>query len=458
MAAHTVICGDTRLTADDLDARCRSVWGLLDAYQVESGERVAVLGTNSVPYLELYLGVPMHGRVVVPLNHRWSDAELRYALRDSGARLLFIDRPAGALAVEVDAVVRTDLEYEQLLAEVPPAEPEVPALDALAGLFYTGGTTGASKGVMLTHRNLQANAEAMRRIAPLGADDTWLVMAPMFHAAGTISVLQCVEASVPLVLTPFDPAVVLDTIERERVTHTLAVPTMLGELVREQQAHPRDVSSLRVLMHGASPITPALIGQALHTFGTAELVHLYGTTETAPIITALRHEDADSRSVGEPVGCEVVLLADGEVCVRGPNVMAGYWNKEDATAQVLDDGWYRTGDIGRLDGMGRLYLLDRRADVIITGGENVYTTEVEAALCAHPAVVECAVFGQPDDKWGETVCAAVVTRAEVTPEDLIAHCRDLIAGYKLPRQVRFVDALPKSGAGKVLKRQLRTGQ
>jgi acyl-CoA synthetase (AMP-forming)/AMP-acid ligase II len=343
----------------------------------------------------------------------------------------------------------------------------------LAGLFYTGGTTGASKGVMLTHRNLIANAGHTQSVVPLGPDDVYLVMAPMFHAAGSVSLLQSVYLGAKQVIVPtFDPADVLDAVEREGVTASLGVPTMVAALIEEQLARPRDVSTLRVLAHGGSPIAVDVLRRGATAFPTTEFVHVYGATETAPIVTGLRHEGrllgtGRESSAGQAVvGVEVVIRDEngspvpddtvGEVTVRGANVMAGYWNKPQQTGAVLRAGWYWSGDVGRVDAEGYLFLLDRSKDMIITGGENVYCTEVENALYSHPAVLEAAVFGIPSAQWGESVHAVVVRRTETTEEELIAHCRLRIAGYKVPRSIAFQnDPLPTSGPGKVLKRELR---
>jgi long-chain acyl-CoA synthetase len=279
------------------------------------------------------------------------------------------------------------------------------------------------------------------------------------------------------VLPAFDASDSLDQIERHRVTVAIPVPTMLGALVEEQVARPRDVSSLRLLGHAGSPITTDLLRRAHATFPNAELAQFYGATETASIVTCLPHEERHLEggrlgSVGQPaVGVEVAVRDQsgstcpagvaGEVVVRGPNVMVGYWENPEATDAALADGWYRTGDIGYLDDDYYLYLLDRAKDMIVTGGENVYSLEVEDALGSHPAVLEAAVFGVPDERWVEAVHAVVVVRdpslvSDTLPDELRDHCRQTIAGFKIPKRIEVqTDPLPKSGPGKILKRQLR---
>ena len=470
------MCGDTRFTFAEFNERVRRVHTLMNEVGVSRGERVAILAFNSVAFVELYCGVSAAGRVQVPLNFRWAQPELAYALADSGARVLITDRDPGPLADLVERVIRIDLgEYETLLAGLagtPFDEQSVNEHD-LAGLFYTGGTTGASKGVMLTHRNLIANAIHMQMTNPHVEGDVDLVMAPLFHAAGSVSLLQDIYAGVCQVIVPaFDPGVVLDLIERERVTVTLGVPTMVAATVDEQLARPRDVTRFRSYAHGGSPIALEVVRRGRVAFPDTEFVHLYGATEAAPLVTGLRHEelllDSEREKSAGPavVGVEVVIrdsngtpIPDGEpgeVTIRGNNIMIGYWNKPEQTAAALRDGWYWSGDLGRVDTDGYVYLLDRSKDMIISGGENVYCTEVEDALYSHPAVLEATVFGIPDDRWGEAVHAVVVLRTEVSADLLIAHCRDRIAGYKVPRSVSFqTDPLPKSGPGKVLKRELR---
>jgi len=470
-----VTCGEVRLTYNEIWTRCRRLAGALRVnLGLDVGDRVAVVAPNCHRYLELYQAVPGAGLCIVPLNPRHTAAELRYALEDSGARVLFTGVGNLGLGDVVDHVFDVGQDYEDLLASAEPVDlPEELPDGTVAGLFYTGGTTGAAKGVMLTHQNLLANAMHFGMCWPFTVDTRWLVIAPMFHAAGSIAVLATTwNAGHHVVLPAFDAGRALDLIEEHAVTATLVVPTMLAAMSDEQLAHPRDVASLRYLSHGGSPCATETLRRAHAAFPDAELLHIYGATETAPIATLMPHEEQllDTprvRSCGQPaVGVDVGVTASdgtrrlsgevGELVVRGPNVMVGYWNKPDESAAALVDGWYRTGDLGYQDDEGFVFLVDRAKDMIVTGGENVYSTEVEDALYRHPAVLEAAVFGVPDARWGEAVHAVVVLRTAVGTDELIDHCRTLIAAYKVPKEIELrSDPLPKSGAGKLLKRELR---
>ncbi|MGE0621022.1 MAG: class I adenylate-forming enzyme family protein [Pseudomonadales bacterium] len=472
-----VVDGDARFTFVELHDRCARLGGALSGLGLRRGDRVAILAANGHRYLETYVGVPAAGFVVVPLNTRHATPELRYALEDSGARVLVTDRDPGELAAVVEHVVSLPDDYEVLLGEASPALLGSGLAETdLAGLFYTGGTTGKSKGVMLSHRNLIANTYHYLVAAPQRAEDVMLVMAPMFHAAGSNGILANLWTTGTQVMLPvFDPGAALDLVERHGVTETLGVPTMVAALAEEQLVRPRRTDSLRLISHGGSPITTEVLRRAHAAFPTAELMELYGATELSPLCTVLVGEermldDPRVRSCGRPVvGDEVRILnidgepvepgSVGEVVIRGPNVMQGYWNKPEQTAAVLKDGGYWTGDLGYLDAQGYLYLVDRSKDMIVSGGENVYCTEVEEVLYQHPAVLEAAVFGVPDDKWGEAVWAAVVPRpdhADVDPKEIIDFCHAQIAGYKVPKGIDIrAEALPKSGPGKVLKRELR---
>jgi long-chain acyl-CoA synthetase len=471
---RAVVCGGIEYSyAQTWERCCRLVGGLRDR-GVGMGDRVAVVGANCHRYLEVYQAVAGAGMAVVPLNQRHTPAELRYALEDSGAKVLFTDRYAEELAECVEHVVEFENGYEEFLAGASLGTfPDEVTEATIAGLFYTGGTTGAAKGVILTHGNLVANALHFQACWPFSQQTCWLIQAPLFHAAGSIGVLATVwNGGQHVVLGDFDPGAALDLIESQQVTATLVVPTMLAALSDEQLVRPRDVTTLGWISHGGAPIATGTLKRAHTAFPSASLLHIYGATETSPIATLLTAEERllespKAGSCGQPaVGVEVAVLEPegepappgtvGEVVVRGANVMLGYWNKPVETAAALVGGWYHTGDLGYLDDEMFLYLVDRAKDMIVTGGENVYSTEVEEILYGHPSVLEAAVFGIPDARWGEAVHAVVVPRVQVTAEELIQHCRAVLAGYKVPKTVELrSDPLPKSGAGKVLKRELR---
>ena len=476
VGAHrqAVACGEVALTYADTWGRCRRLAGGLRGLGLDDGDRVAVVGPNCHRYLELYQAVPGAGLSIVPLNPRHTAAELAYAVKDSGARVLFTGLGEQGLGSLVEHVFDLGDGYEALLAAAAPGELDAAGPDERqAGLFYTGGTTGASKGVVLTHRNLVANAMHFQACWPFTPTTRWLIIAPLFHAAGSIAVLATVwNAGLQVILPAFDPGRALDLIEQHAITATLVVPTMLNAMNEEQLARPRDVSSLRLISHGGSPSATETLRRARLAFPDAELLHIYGATETAPIATLMPHEEElldgpRARSCGQPaVGVDVEIQRPdgtpaeagevGEVVIRGPNVMAGYWNKPAETAGALVDGWYRSGDLGYQDDEGYLFLVDRAKDMIVSGGENIYSTEVEEVLYRHPAVLEAAVFGVPDDRWGEAVYAVVVLREPVGVDALLRHCRQAIAAYKVPKHIELRDLpLPKSGAGKVLKRELR---
>jgi long-chain acyl-CoA synthetase len=468
-----VRCGETELTYAQTWERCRRLAGALRGLGLDEGDRVAVVGANCHRYLELYQAIPGTGLAIVPLNPRHAAAELDYALEDSGARVLFacagIEAPRGGL----EHVIDLGEGYEELLAGARPVD--FPDLEpgTLAGLFYTGGTTGAAKGVMLTHRNLVANALHFQVCWRFRPETCWLIVAPLFHAAGSIAVLATVwNAGEQVVLPAFDPGAALDLVERFGVTATLVVPTMLAALTEEQLVRPRDISTLCRISHGGAPIATETLRRARAAFPQTTLLHIYGATETSPIATLLPDEEhlldaPQARSCGQPaVGVEVTIRDHlgkrvptgmvGELTIRGDNVMVGYWNKPRETAAALAGGWYRSGDLGYQDEHGYIYLVDRAKDMIVTGGENVYCSEVEEALFRHPAVAEAAVFGIPDERWGEAVHAVVVPREAVSEDELREHCRALIAGYKVPKAIELrAEPLPKSAAGKVLKRELR---
>ncbi len=472
-----VIDGEASFTFRTLHERCAKLAGALAGLGLQKGDRVAILAGNGHRYIETYVGVPAAGFVVVPLNTRHAEPELKYALEDSEARVLIVDRDPGTLADVVEHVVMIPDAYESMIDGADAIELGTDVSeDDLAGLFYTGGTTGKSKGVMLSHRNLIANTYHYLVSIPQRAEDVMLVMAPMFHAAGSNGILGNIwTTGVQITLDAFDPARALDLIEQHQVTETLGVPTMLAAIAEEQHARPRETSTLRMIAHGGSPIATEVLRRTHSAFPTAQLNEVYGATELSPLTTVLIGEediidDDRARSCGRPVlGNDIQILnidgeavepgSVGEVVVRGPNVMQGYWNKPEQTASVLKNGAYWTGDLGYMDEAGYLFLVDRSKDMIVSGGENVYSTEVEEVIYQHPAVLEAAAFGVPDEKWGEAVWAVVVPREShhnIDPSEIIDFCRERIAGYKVPKGIDLrADALPKSGPGKVLKRELR---
>ncbi len=493
---HTaLIDGGRSVTYTELRSRVGGLGAALDELDVAIGGRVGLLAANSLPHAECWLGMPAFGRVLVDLNFRLTAEEVAFMIDDCALEVLLLDDeryelgdalrercPSLQALVHIGAGTLPDgwLAYEELIAR-PAASP--PGLDerALATISYTGGTTGRPKGVMLSHGNLLANARHNLVATGHRHDDRFLHIPPMFHVAGTSNLFAATWVGATQVILPrFDAHAVAQTIERERITHAVLVPTMLDMLLRELEQRPADLSSLRNVQYAASPISPDLQRRALERLH-CELAQFYGMTETAPTVTHCTPEDhrrgaageepykTRLRSMGAPVpGVQVQIRGQdgaglapgeiGEVWVRGPNVMLGYWQRPDATKAALVDGWYRSGDGAYADGDGYLYMVDRLKDMIVSGGENVYSVEVESALLDHPSVLEAAVFGVPDARWGEAVHALAVVREgeAVSVADLIAHCRGRMAGFKVPRSIELrTTALPKSGAGKVLKRELR---
>jgi acyl-CoA synthetase (AMP-forming)/AMP-acid ligase II len=478
---------------DEFAERVARLAGGLHSLGVARGVRVAVLGLNSDRYLEIYCAVPWAGAVVVPLNTRWSVPENIYALNDSGATVLLIDDAFASMAGPILAqacAVREVIhmgeasapagmrQYEELIERSAPIPDDGRTGPDLAGIFYTGGTTGFPKGVMLSHGSLWASAAAASTFVPRIPDAVVLHAAPMFHLAAFGGVMGALLTGARHVIIPrFDPGVVLETIEHHKVNSVALVPTMIRMLVTHPNLPTTDLSSLRYLAYGASPMPEALLRDAMSALHGCQFFQAYGQTELSPVATILAPEyhtfegpkagklasagrvsPCCEVQVVDPSGSELPRGTVGEIRVRGSNAMLGYWSKPEETAATLRNGWVHTGDAGWMDEEGFLYVVDRVKDMIISGGENVYTAEVENACVSHPAVSQCAVIGIPDDEWGEAVHAIVIVKdgQRVTASDLIGHCHGLIAGYKCPRSVEIrTDPFPLSGVGKVLKRELR---
>jgi acyl-CoA synthetase (AMP-forming)/AMP-acid ligase II len=482
------ICGARRRTFREVAGRVARLAGALRELGVGDGDRVAMLALNSDRYNEYLLAVPWAGAVLNPVNFRWSVAEIAYSLCDSASRVLLVDDmfapmlPALREAVPGLATVigagdgpapDGALDYEDLIAAAEPVEDRRRGGDELAGLFYTGGTTGFPKGVMLSHANLGISwlgSAASGYMARPGSRT--LHAAPMFHLADlTVWGITLLVGGSHVILPAFDPAAVLSAIETEQVTDALLVPTMIQLVVDHPGIGRYDLSSLRAVLYGASPIPQPVLERAMKAFPGTSFTQAYGMTELAPVATLLGpadHEAGRLRAAGRAAPHAEVRVVDaddaevpagvvGEIIVRGGHVMQGYWNQPDETASALRGGWMHTGDGGYLDEQGYLYVVDRLKDMIVSGGENVYSAEVENAVARHPAVAQCAVIGVPDPDWGERVHAVVVLHpgTTLTAAELREHVKTLIAGYKAPRSMEITDALPLSGAGKVLKRELR---
>ncbi len=456
----------------------------LQAAGIRAGDRVAMLSPNNDALVIQLFACWWLGAVACPLNVRWSAAELRHALADCGARLLLVDASLAGVTAELNdsaAVLPAEALAEQA-RELQPLDDSRTGGDALAAILYTGGTTGRAKGVMLTHANFWC--ASMVRGAELNnsPDSVTLLVAPLFHVAGLGRLIgQSIVGGGCITMPQFRPAAVIDAVARHGITDIIVVPSMLQSLLDDPGFDPARVKSLDRIAFGAAPMPPDLLDRALAAWPHAEFFQAYGLTETAGAVCInlpANHRDAGRASgrlstVGRAgLGAEIRVVDDegrdvprgtvGEIVVRGPMVTQGYWGQPETSAQALRDGWFHTGDGGRMDAEGYLTIADRLKDMVISGGENVYPAEVEAALRSHPAVSDAAVIGIPDPRWGEAVHAVVVLQASNARDDpaalreaLTAWCRRQLAGYKCPRSIAFSAALPLSAAGKVLKNQLR---
>jgi acyl-CoA synthetase (AMP-forming)/AMP-acid ligase II len=480
---------DLQLTyGQHVDRVARLANALRKELSVERSDRFAVLALNSQRYLELWHAAFLGGGVINALNLRLAGKELAYILNDSESRVCFVD---GFFAGLVDAVrgetgveqvvllgdgdVPHDVRYEDLLSAGDPTIPEEPEEDDPVVLMYTGGTTGLPKGVLLDQRAEMLNLYHVAMAFRFDESFVYLHQTPMFHAASMGGILGVAATGGTTTYVPaFEPGGVMTAIERHGVTMTVMVPTMIGLMMMHPEYRAERLRSLRVLTYGASPMPLALLEKVRADFPDVDIYQGYGMTEASAVLTILGPDEHRAggellRSAGravpgvalsiqDPVGNILPAGESGEVCARAGNFMREYWNKPDATAEAFRGGWYHSGDAGYIDERGYLFLVDRVKDMIVTGGENVYSTEVENAIASHAAVAQVAVIGIPHDVWGEAVHAIVVLKegTSATDAELIEHARELIAGYKLPKTVEFrTEPLPLSGAMKVLKRELR---
>lgn len=472
-----LIHGGTSLTYAQLYDRTTRLAHALRSRGIRRGDRIAYLGPNHPSYLETLFAAGTLGAVFVPLNTRLAGPEIAFQLADSGAKaLVYGPSHAGLVAglpgdTDVRAYVEVGAEYEEAVAGAPVEPVDEPvAPDDTCIIMYTSGTTGRPKGAMLTHANLTWNAVNVLIDHDLIADERALVSAPLFHTAGlnmlTLPVL--LKGGTCVLVEAFDPNATFDLIEEHRITFMFGVPTMFEQVARHPRWPDADLSSLRLLTCGGSPVSTPLI--AAYQERGLTFLQGYGMTEASPGTLFLDAEHAVSKAgsagvphffsdvrVVRPDLTPVDVGETGEVVVRGPHVMPGYWGLPEESAASFADGWFRSGDAARVDEDGYVHIVDRIKDMIISGGENIYPAEIEDLLLAHPGIVECAVIGVPDEKWGEVPRAVVVPRegVRVDPDEVLASLAGRLAKYKIPKSVVLADELPRTASGKLLKSRVR---
>lgn len=492
-----VVDGEKRFTYAQYFERVNRLSHGLAGLGIKPGDRVAFLAYNSHELLEAYYGVVQMGAILLPLNIRLTAEDFVFILNDAGARVLVVDPDFAPVAerlrgrvpsLEYFVLLGSEekagwLSYEGLLSGARAHRYPRPAMDEndVAELFYTSGTTGTPKGVMLTHRNLYANAIAY--ITAVGVNDSTVQLhtVPLFHVNGwgTPHALTAVGGT-HVMIRKFDPRLVFELIQREKVTLAAMVPTMINALINFPDAHKYDYSSFRKVIVGGAPTPLAFVKAVSEKFGW-EYITGYGLSETSPILTIanlkehLKKLPPEERYIyqaktGLPViGVEIRVVNSegrdvrrdgqeiGEIIARGDVVMKGYWNRPEETAAAIVDGWFHTGDMATIDEEGYILIMDRKKDIIISGGENIASVEIENVLYTHPAVLEVAVIAVPDPQWGEVPKALVVLKPgqSATPEELIAHCASRLARFKIPKSVEILESLPKTGTGKILKTALR---
>jgi long-chain acyl-CoA synthetase len=469
------------VTYSDVDrGSARAAAGLL-AMGMARGDKVAVQLENSADFVFVYFGILRAGLTMVPLNPLLREQEVKHMMIDSGAKALITSSPhvqevaraAGGVPVFVRQGVEVPIgcrDLATLYAEEPFDDIVPTSSEDTAVLLYTSGTTGRPKGAELTHLQLFLNANTSGALFGFGPDDVSLAVVPFFHVYGLSLIGITVRyASTITVMPRFEAAAAVDVMERDRVTIMFGVPTMYHALL-QQDTSGRDLSAFRLAVSGGAAIPGEILREVEERYGVL-LLEGYGLSESCATATFNRsREDRRFLSIGRPIwGVEVRVVDEdgarlprgaehvGELVIRGHNVMKGYHNDPAATALAIRDGWLQSGDLGYEDDDGYLFIVDRKKDLVIRGGYNVYPREIEEVLYGHPEVSEAAVIGKPDDRLGEEVVAVVVVRAgaELTAEALVAYCRERLAAYKYPREIRFVDALPLGSTGKVLKKELR---
>jgi long-chain acyl-CoA synthetase len=469
---------DVELSYGMLDEGSARVAGLLKSKGLEPGDRVGLMMPN-VPYFPaIYFGILRAGGVVVPMNVLLKGREVGFYLEDPGAKLLFAwadfaeAAEAGAEKAGAEVILVKPGEFEKLLAEQEPVKEMADRSEEdTAVILYTSGTTGKPKGAELTHANLYKNATGVSsNLGELSDEDVLLGALPLFHSFGqtcTMNAATCIGATLTM-LPRFDPEKALEIISRDKVTIFQGVPTMYTAMLHCESADDADCSSLRTCMSGGAAM-PAEVMRAFEEKFDCIILEGYGLSETSPV-ASFNHPDKERKpgSIGTPIeGVEMQVWDDdgnevpqgevGEIVIRGHNIMKGYWNRDDANKEAItDDGWFRTGDMAKVDEDGYFFIVDRKKDLIIRGGYNVYPREIEEVLYEHPAIQEAAVVGVPHDELGEEVAAAIVLKqGESLDEDEVkSYVKDQVAAYKYPRRVWFTDELPKGPTGKILKREI----
>jgi acyl-CoA synthetase (AMP-forming)/AMP-acid ligase II len=497
---YAIVCGGKRWTYGEFCHRVNRLSHCLKGFGIKKDDKVAILHPNCHTFLEAYYAIPQIGAVSVPINHRLSPREIAFILQDSESKMLIADsmfkNQIDPIRKEIPGIEKilwtgenkisdspVDLNYERALEKAdsnPLPEPSVNGED-IAQIYYTSGTTGRPKGVMLSHKNVTTHALGTIAEIHLTDQDVWIHVAPLFHLADAWATWGVTWVGGTHVLVrEFNAKGVLETIQREKVTLTNLIPTMLNLMVNHPDVGKFDYRSLRVLLSGGAPIAPEVVRKIVETF-KCDYIQTYGMTETSPYLTLsilkehlqkLSNEDQlrfKSKTGREFIGVELKVVNDrgnevkkdekevGEIIVKGDIVTKGYWKLPEETKKSIKDGWLYTGDMAVIDEEGYVTIVDRKKDMILTGGENVYSTEVENVLYMHPAILECAVVGIPDPKWGEAVKGIVVLKSgqKATEQEIIQFCKEKMTHYKAPKSIDFIEALPRTGSGKIHKKGLR---
>ena len=460
----------TRSTFRELDDRVGRIAAALTKHGFKAGDRLAILLPNEPEYIKLVYACAWLGVTTVPLNTRLAVKEIDNILVDAQPRGLIRHSSLPVPSAYLSWQLVLDQEPLDIQSDSIPDPIYHP--DAILTLIYTSGTTGRPKGVEMKHSNILENVYHTSFWLPLDEGAAHLHAAPIFHIADFPFMFGAPAFGACQVTTPkFNPQAFCETVQRESITHTVLVPTMINMLTQSPELQKYDLTTLRYLGYGGSPMPPELVHRTRQILPKVKLVQVYGLSEAGFLTGLLDHEHTEDKltscgrpSMGidvrvvDPTGKDVETGKTGELVARGANIMRGYWNNTEETKSAFRNGFFRTGDVGYQDANGYFYILDRLKDMIVTGGENVYSGEVEAVIYTHPAVREVAVFGIPDPKWGELVMACVVLKPGKTlsADELIAYCRRSLANYKIPRRIEFLDTeLPKSGSGKILKKVLR---